>query len=304
MTLGLLGAITNRAVLDVVVGATLVRDVNGLIFRDDFNRANEQLAASPFWIRTDGIGIDQIVSNQVVPGSPYGDAQVSGSITVPSSAILQYNQDLGTGGAAAGDIWIRNALNPNMNNEGVRISGNVGLNVQELAIFSGGVKQASNTQSPGNVGSPNTIRVVVEDLGASGIRARSYRAIIGALTDVTSSLALFNSEISVTQANEPAESDILRATHGPTVNLFDEFISFGRNLVISSVSAGFKGRVIGSDVTGSLVTESGGTVTIDIDAVAMPASRVEITDASDVVQASFDVASGVWGGDQYTFSPA
>lgn len=305
MTLGLLGAaIGNVAILEAPPppASSLVRDITGLIFHDSFNRANEQLDVSSFWLRTDGTGLDNLVSNEVAPQSPYGDAQTTGIPTIPTSSMHQINFIQGTGGNGFGSYWARNALVGSQNAEGVGVEWNTGIGSFVNFIEKGNVRSDfENVSSLGTVS--QTARIVIEDLGASGIKARFYRTQIGARTDITSSLTQLGGELSTTLANSPVNSDIFRATHGATANFWDEVIIVGGfEIRIEGLPTGFKARAIGSDVTGSSATESGGVALVNVETINILMSGIEVLNASDELQASFFSGSAVHGGDVYTFT--
>lgn len=299
MTLGLLGsALVNRAAMGLPGG--LARATNGGIFHDDFNRPNEILSDSIFWLRTDGTGQDHVSGSEVIPQSPYGDAQTENINTVPASAMFQFNCKP----VNFIEFWVRNQRAGNHNREGVKIRLNVGLNRWATEIEGNNIVRDSDDSSPGNVGVNQTCRLVIEDSGASGIKVRGYRALIGSRTDITSSLSEETTEISSPLAVSPVNSDICRITStGTAIERIDEIMIIGGfEITVSGLPTGYKARVIGADLTGSLVAESGGIATINVEDIAMPAEGFEVTNASDVLRASFFSGSGIWGGDTYTFT--
>lgn len=72
------------------------------------------------------------------------------------------------------------------------------------------------------------------------------------------------------------------------------------NIKCSGLPTGYKFRVGG--VSGATAVESGGTATVSIQHVTLPASLVEVLDGSDVVVDSLTVTGDVWGGDEYSYT--
>ena len=121
---------------------TLIRDVNGLVFFDDFDRP-DSVGLDNSWIRTDGVGLDNVVSEQAVSQLPYGDAQVIPDVPVPSSSIMQYNVGPLQLPQPFGFMMLRNQLTPNQNDEGILMSFNQSLQRFELSVFRNDIKTDS-----------------------------------------------------------------------------------------------------------------------------------------------------------------
>lgn len=80
---------------------------------------------------------------------------------------------------------------------------------------------------------------------------------------------------------------------------YDDFKVYRRNTVIvTGLPTGHKARV-GTRVA----TEAAGTATVDLLEDSCPRTKVEVLNASDVVLAEFAPSGGVWGGDDYSYTP-
>lgn len=291
--------ITGSLFLGTVTGVvSLVRTTNGLLFFDSFTRSN-QTGLGNGWIRTDGVGLDNIVSNEAVAQSPYGDSQLTASFSMPSSSIAQYNVKIGVGGIDFGDIWMRNQPDPAQNSNGIRVSQNVGLNFFNLEIRSGSNTLASMETAPGNTGISQSVRIVTEEYGFDGVKVRAYRATnLSDLSDMSKNL--FQEGLELSSSTSPVLSDVVRSTNGTGVP-WDNFMVCGRNIVVEELPQCWKARFIGTATTQSAVQEVGGTVVINVDSFALPGNGIEVLNECDKVVTSFFSSSGIWGGDKYTF---
>ncbi len=78
----------------------------------------------------------------------------------------------------------------------------------------------------------------------------------------------------------------------------DALMLMGRNIVVTGLPTGYQIEV---DSRGK-VTEVGGTVTLDVDLWALPATSIKMYDAASVLKATVTPAGGIYGGDRYTAS--
>lgn len=87
------------------------------------------------------------------------------------------------------------------------------------------------------------------------------------------------------------------------------FLACGRNVQVTGLPSGYKAQLD----DGTAVVESGGTATIDVDAVGLPAQTIKVLDGDDVEQASLTpnaitgrqgdaYSGGIVGGDIFAFS--
>jgi len=85
---------------------------------------------------------------------------------------------------------------------------------------------------------------------------------------------------------------------------FNNSFFCGRTIKVVGLSGGFQARIVGPTFTRSAVIEAGdGTSSIDVDGYALPADRIEVLDQSGFVVATIDSASGIWGGDEFKYTP-
>ncbi len=292
MTLGLLAATANQAVFVLEISGipTIVRDVNGLILFDDFNRADQSDLGSPW---TTIAGNPAIVSNEYTENASAAVHRAEFISPIPSGSFIFQH---GTEALSAMNINARRSTGI-VNFINFEVNPVVSSLVQAIISGSGGPSHNANE----GTSAPSLFRGVMADTGTS-MDVRYYKASVGAITDLTSSLTQIGATIGLSGSNYWLSGDRWRVVFGNNA-VGDNFILMaGTTIVVNGLLAGFKARVIGADLTGSLVTESGGTATIDVEGTAFPAEGVEVTDGADVVQISFFSGSGIWAGDSYTYS--
>ena len=294
MTLGLISAITNRAALaDIPI--ILVRDVSGLIFRDDFNRADSATVGNGWTERAPPNDVFEIDGNRLGTEPDAGAGIIFQAFTLPDNMIIQANAQSGDGGTAFGDIAGR--ATPGVDfNDGVKIEWNEGLNRIRIVIFTDSILRHSFLFNRAIVnGDQFTTRLVFIDDGTFQIKGFQVPT-IGSLTDLTSSLTEIIDEL---PSFEPNDSSF-RMVLGGAVNFYDEFFGCGRDIYIEGLSTNDKARLIGNDSTGSLVVESGGKVTFPVSGTALPLNMIEVTDNGDVLKGTFNAPNDIWGGDSYS----
>lgn len=80
---------------------------------------------------------------------------------------------------------------------------------------------------------------------------------------------------------------------------FDDFAVYTRNTVtMTGLPSGYKLRV-GTRAA----AESGGAATVDLLEDLCPRANIEVLNANDVVIARLTPSPGVWGGDNYSYTP-
>jgi len=88
---------------------------------------------------------------------------------------------------------------------------------------------------------------------------------------------------------------------------FDELvIARSGSILVKNLSTGWKAKLYdASDTLIAQATESGGTATLDVSTQVYPITgRFKIYNASDVLQATFDLSDDIFGGDEYLYSSA
>ena len=276
-------------------GNTLSRTTSGLVFRDQFNRSNRVLNGDNGWEESNA-GTYDIVSNVVVgdSGGANGGEGVGNSLGDQGSVIVQANHRsdseqtkgrlVANADAPAGwpTGWSINAKS----GSGYRIGEHDGTGT----IGSGGSAPADGTEF--------VYRLVI-DKTVSPIEIRAYRdETLANLQDLSKDPSLVASATTTDDQTGTYyglyDGDGSNAVNGD----WDEFFVCGRNIVVSGIPTGWKIQVDSR----TAVVESGGSVEIDVDAWALPATTIKLLDASDVEQDSLTPSGGIWGGDVYTVS--
>lgn len=272
---------------------SFTRDTVGLVFFDDFNRSNRNLDGDNGW-EEESAGVYDIVGNIVEGRGGSGGHEMGQPLGDQDEIIVQFNSE-SQSQQTRGHIF---CLAPTVDIGG---SGAYWVNVKggngyRIAIAGGGVIGSGGT-APGN-GTPATLRLVV-DKSVSPVELRCY-AVKGItnLQDLSNDLTL---QASATDAGTPPSGSYFGIYDGDGSNTvdtdFDEFFVCGRNIAVTGLPSGWKVQVDSR----AAVVESGGSVEIDVDAWALPATTIKILDDSDVEQDSLTPSGGIWGGDEYSF---
>jgi len=302
--LGLLGATRNQTRLVPRPPPSVIKQVEGLIFWDDFNKSNQPLdGTTPLvgggnWEHATSLWPSNepyIVSNEAT-ASANSEAFLSASATQ-----TDYIAQMGRNYSALGWNWRTNYQDdPTVNVNQIRIE--ISSAIPRLNVRRNGATTIQiNGTSIGGV--PETLhRLVVQDLGAPSISA-SHLVIVNPTggraamdLDFTSPSQVLNGS-----GNGPDPRVGGRMFWGDGSKADNVFIC-GRNISVVGLDTGYKMRLMGgAAVTRSVVVESGGTASLNVDSLALPMDRLEVLDGSDIIVASFDSASYIWGGDEFKF---
>lgn len=160
-------------------------------------------------------------------------------------------------------------------------------------VKAGGVDPTNNTFQ--------TNRVVIEHVSATNKKVRFYYATsLADSEDRSNDVTQFGTELDDTEFNNgkafgdaPKHVGIWFNDSGQQA---DQFFVCGRNIVVTGLANGHKIQVDAR----AAVEESGGTVTIDVDTWALPATTIKLLDAGDNELATLTPDGGIWGGDEYS----
>jgi hypothetical protein len=154
-------------------------------------------------------------------------------------------------------------------------------------------KVANTAYTPGE--GWNTIRCVVTITPSTSTRIVVYAGAASSGGDRTATLT---EKLDYTDSTSPNQGSGYGTSQGWWSSYIDSYMCFGHDIVVSGLPSGWKVQ-IDSDTP---VIESGGSVTIDVDGRALPATVIKILDSVDVEQDSLTPSGGIYGGDIYSFS--
>jgi hypothetical protein len=263
---------------------TVARTTTGLLFRDDFNRPNEQLVgAGKNWTRMGGPSVDadwQVQGNQAkvlsagasarqAEAYPQGVTPQSGDVVVQSwfqcgNTAGRTGVTLVQAGEAGGILFIRDPYDG-----------------WELWNYGSGfyTNPANNAAS-------------VRESGVLKLRRKSgrYQAWVDGILifDIASDARLNTVAFypALIQLQQPATWD-------------DFSVYAGNTVTITGLPAGYKLRVGGAL---SAAAVSAQPTTVDVGGVSFPVAQIEILDASGTLVKVYAPTDGVWGGDVYSLN--
>jgi hypothetical protein len=278
-------------------GVAVVRTTEGLIWFDDFTGTGSLDGYNGWTVQHGTINITAGVVD------PTNESWGEKAFTFPSSEEIIVQANL------LGDfpaIVVGNATNPTGGARIFTLSGASGYyqrhrnNLDRFELFrandssytsgiikTGGVDPASNW---------NTNRIVIEKgSGTTRIISGWYSSNIGGSEGDSGTLTQFDTDY--TDASAPAADQFthIQLDFNDGVPGADAVFVCGRNIVINGLPSGWKVRLN----TDAPVTESGGSVTYNVDDYQLPVATLKILNAADITQATFNEASGIWGGDVY-----
>jgi hypothetical protein len=272
-------------------GDPVIRNVSGLLFADDFNRANQSL--EPNWegalypaLTWAPVNPWLVDSNECRPPSPGsgggGDLTRVKTSAAPSrtECCFQFKaKGLDSNGlpffctqlADGNNFWL--VLMDTPAGAVLRLYSVVGGTGVNLANSAGG-SYASGVYAPTKMWTkPGMQKVWMHGSLRIDFNSTALDAIDGTVGFRNGGTNAFNCR-------------------------YDDAIYMRSNTVmIDSLPAGFKLRVAG--VT---VVETGGIATVDVGAADFPITTMEVLDPSNAVAVSFDPAGGIYGGDEYSYN--
>lgn len=273
---------------------SIARTASGLLFSDNFNRANEDLKDDADW---DGSAVLDLVSNEIKsdPNDTVGHEMCrveiatiaqrgemvvqcrgfftdGGTFTTPRTIILM-SSDLNRAFSFGLQIRRDNDTDPKVflyyTNNGLPIVG-----IQEISTLT----LLANTYY--------TMKLWVKD--------SLQRGYIDAVLRVSGTYAGNDAKI--------FSPGIARDTGGGIIggkfSKFDDFFVYASNEVtMTGLPTGYQVKVGAESAV-----ESGGTAVVDIAGVTCPAGRVDVLNAGGATLETFAPAGGVYGGDTYAYT--
>jgi hypothetical protein len=273
------------SVVSVVPGG-ITRTVTGLLFKDDFNRANEQLVgAGKSWTRIGSPSVDadwQIQSNQA-KGLSVG-AGATQTEVYPNAITAQ------TGDVVVQAWWSRANTN-----------GRSGVTLVQPAQTGGimVIRDPFHGWEVWNWGAgfythPADQAGFTRESGVLKLRRKvgRYQAWVDGVTlfDIASDARLDTVALypALIQLQQPAT--------------WDSYVGYkGNTVTITGLPAGYKLRVAG---VASPAAVAGQTTTVDVGGASFPVAQIEVLDQSNTVVKVYAPSDGVWGGDLYAYSSA
>lgn len=274
----------------------ITRTTEGFVFRDQFDAADQTLDGYNSWEEGDPGSYD-IVSNIVEArwasngrrramrdmGSDHGSVIVQHNAVRNSDAyltVIRLNATSLTSLATSYQINVKDG--------------------SDWRIVKSGTGVIATGGSVPGTGTIVGVRFVLETTnGGDDADLRAYQS--GTLDDLQDLTEDFSLQVSVSDTDRPTGT-YYGFEHGDGSSAADadadEFFICGRNIKVTGLPTGWKVQVDSR----AAVEESGGEVEIDVDEWALPATTVKVLDDEDAEQASITPGSGVWGGDEYSFS--
>lgn len=281
---------------EVVTELTLELTSTGLVFRDQFDRADSNTLGNS-WEESESAASDLSISgNQVrgaAVGNSYGAGRPAGEIGATDPTLVQVN----VRGQSGSLFLLRARANDIIGTDGYRFFADF-RDGQEDWILNKLVGGSSTTLCLSTVDPPlaNQWRGVRGMVKGTNVKLLST----GVLANGQDLSEDFVSRCDET--DDPAIEGFDRTTFErldavDAIDL-DEFIVCGVEIVVSGLPTGWKAQVDGR----AAVTEVGGVATLDPTTWALPAGTIRVLDDGDVEQVMLTPAAGIWGGDVYEFS--
>ncbi len=263
-------------------GDNLVEIVSGLLFLDDYNRSDRDLDGDNGWVSTGGAGIWSIVSN-IARKNAAGAANVLHRTIAASKSqdiIAEFIQVAPTDRDSmmvrwkladpTSDTWYRTEYKTGT----ITLRKNVDGVESSLASIGVALVQ------------PFRARMVLRDAGAN--------TTIKVYTDGT--LQITFTDTAGIQA-DLFDQFGFRLQDNP--NSFDDALMCGVDVTCVNMLAGYKIALDG----GAKVTESGGVAVINVDALLLPWTTIDLFDGADALKDSITPVGGGWGGHQFMTVP-
>jgi hypothetical protein len=278
---------------------TLTRTTPGLIFKDDFARASG--APGNNWTN---VGDTITISGNELTKTGSGSGWLlRDNETLIEDVICQVNGRTANGTADEIDVVVRSDRLDGGSWEAYLAGGrNTGANHWNLQhSINGGAGsefQLTDTTDPPPDDGWFVTRLVTEKLNGSVDFAQFETTATTGGEDVDDDPQARQNQVDATPSGPgtPYDQFGLRLNN-PNVKA-DFFFLCGRNIQVTGLPTGWKAQVDSR----TAVVESGGSVTFDVDAWALPATTVKVLDDGDneIITVTPSGGADVWGGDVYT----
>jgi hypothetical protein len=280
-------------------GYTITLDSEGLLFRDQFNRANAGVLGNG-WNENDAsfqILNNQVYDDQAVWSNGY-TRQDTAAPAAKRGFVVQCNVNPDATGYFTGISAIADG------SADTSIYAGVGdVNDYEVTRIVAG--SSTNTDADSTItvvaGSWYTVRLAIVANGSNLDASVWGAAALASSDELSNNLTKYAEILNVA---EPTDSRKCGFTKWQ-VGTWDEFFVCGNEsggaITVTGVPTGYKIQIDSQ----TAVTESGGTVTIPLStwaAYALPATTIKLLTDGDVVVGQLSPPAGVWGGQTYSVS--
>lgn len=276
-------------------GFQITQDSTGLVFRDQFDRPDGAVLGNG-WTDWEVLATDvQIVSEEVAVGGAgrkTGGARPAAEVAGTDEILCQMNMKGNSTNALCG---VRTRWNGTTNTLGYNCRMDTRGGGQWAVVKNNSsVLAATGTDGPGG----NEWRGIRVVHAGNQIRMLKTPALAnGQALDQDFTLILSPTDGSIITSVDQTgfENDIL---DGGT---FDEYIlCSSKFLTVNNLDTGQKVQV---DARAAVV-ESGGSVVIDVETWALPATTIKVLAADDTELATLTPVAGIWAGDVYSLAGA
>lgn len=276
--------LSNEVTVTVADPGPVTRPTTGLLYRDDFNRADGPPGAD--WVSETGLWT--IASNELQINIGYfadGVVRLAGLPVRKDFHIQVMSSRSQLGNYAA--VYAR------------RVGGTL-----YLADLGSSSEQGGKPRMYRQTNGAYTVLGYGTFQSTANTKHRLTFSVLGGERSSWSNGALQVSVTDATPANDIAGSLSLNAYGSGaagTVRFDDLIINSSRSVTIAGLPAAHRLRVAGLL---SPRSTNGAAVAVDLLGTQLPADRIEILDANDVMVKIFTPADGVWGGDRYSLNGA
>jgi hypothetical protein len=278
---------------------TIERGTSGLVLYDPFTRGDSATLGNG-WTDYESGGTSAISSNACAMSA--GLFQVGGgsrsSPTLPDDWLVQHTVDA-TGGSGdyTGTLWTRwDGVSQHTTGDGYFFQWNANSgNIFLKECNAGTISQHATVAWTDPASGFSTFRFVGE-VDGSNLKLRGYAAEASSLTDLSGDLTL---KMSATDTSTIKTDTNYGFSCSNAQGTSDNYIACGRNITVTGLLSGYKIQVDSR----TAVAEVGGTVTIDVDTWALPATTIRVLNSAGKA-ASDDLtpSGGIYGGDIYAVS--
>lgn len=280
----------------IVFAGNLAMTTSGLLFRDDFDRANSTTVGNGWSeVEDQGPATIQILTNRCEGGTSIGNGDVRRRQTgLPATVIMQSNQ-AENGNGVNGNVAVRS------NQELVGLGSYDAYLLQYIKAVQSLIRIVKVTGGAGVVEATKNIaisatqargtRIILEESGANTIVRVYMTAEFVDQSTITEEFVLQLTFTDTSPIATDADHDQI-TLHVKSTAHHDEQMCMGADVVCTGLPTGHKVEI---DSRGK-VTEVGGTVTIDMNTFATPFTDFKLYDAADVLLDTITPAGGYFGG--------
>ena len=273
-----------------------IRTATGLVLPDDFDRSNNNTVGNGW---TEPLISESAAAMKILNNQLRCDIGVAGigrsSPALPNDMIMQINIETGNS-----IVFVNMGFRTNILAVGAGSEDSYGVILNESAatlLINETISGAGNTRDTQSAVYDNKkfgMRAITEVSGGDLIIRSGLTAPLSDLEDLTEDFDGVVGSFTDTVSPFTHGEYFIFSNTAPTD--FDKFRLCGRNIVINTMPSGWKSSIDGGTTK---VVESGGTVTHDVDTLALPRTDVRVYNPFDVLKDVF--SEDLWGGDAFNF---